>query len=562
MMFRNDPSSRSPSQLGQICGRLAGACLLALGLALVPATSSQALVNGVDQGETQATMDGLVRDIQDELRRLGFYQGPVDGVLGPMTNQAISEVQLASGWPVDGLPSRELLDHLYSQQDKAQALLDHLESDRIEQIDDAREMLAANEATQDLLSPVLGGPFLDSVAEENCANEPTTACLLDHAIAAAREMNDVERRSFAFLQIAEVQVAMGQVEAARQTLRRIRDPRYILSALDVLALGLSRQGRYQEALELIDVVPIVRIKLAGLDAVARAAHEAGVDTIVNRAINEAERTIESDEGAAINPWRLVEFAQMLQAVDRIDEAKVILDRATAATVAVTEVEARDRITPQIVTTLLMVDQLETARQLTAAIRTPDHRALAELALVRYLVDHGDYAGAHQVSAVIVPAEYRSLALAASAGGLDDAAAQTILAEALDAAREIAFKRRRDEAYAVIAQGQAASGNTAGALQTAELIEDDALKAGILFAMADDNAPLAMAARRAIDDVNQAYRLSLLQLHLAVELADAGDQNAADDSLDDAVANAFAVASDAERALALAQSAETLAAIRR
>lgn len=560
MTFPNDPSSRAPSQIGQTCGRLAGACLLAVGLAFAATGPAHAISSGVEQGQAQA--DSLVRDLQDELRRLGFYAGPVDGILGPMTNQAISEVQLAAGWPVDGLPSRELLDHLYSQQDKAQALLDHLENNRVEQIDDAREMLAASEATQDLLSPVLGGPFLDSVAEENCANEPTTACLLDHAIAAAREMNDVERRSFAFLQIAEVQVAMGQVEAARQTLRRIRDPRYIISALDVLALGLSNQGRYDEALELIDVVPIVRIKIAGLDAVARAAHEAGEQTVVSRAVAEARETIEGDEGTAINPWRLIEFAQMLHAVDRSDEAQAMLERASAATLAVTEVESRDRITPQIVTTLLMVDRLETAQQLTAAIRTPDHRALAELALVRYLVDHGDYGSAHQVSAAIVPAEYRSLALAASASGLDGVAARTILAEALDAAGEIPFKRRRDEAYAVIAQGQAAIGDSDAALETAELIGDDALKAGTLFAMADDNAPLALAARRALDDVNQAYRRSLLQLHLAVELADAGDQNAADDSLDDAVASAFQVASDAERALALAHSAETLAAIHR
>ncbi len=501
-----------------------------------------------------------MREIQEQLLRMGLYSGSVDGMLGPLTSHAIREVQEASGRPIDGEPSQDLLDHLRTQQGKAKALLDHIEVSRIDQINDARETLVSHEVTSDLLDPVVGGLFLDKSAQEACADNPTPACLLEHALAAARDMNDVEQRNFALLRIAEIQVRVGQVESARQTLRRIRDPRYILNALDVLAIGLSNQGRYDEALALIDVVPMPRVKLAGLDAIARAAHRAGNTDVVDQAIARARTATASDESDAANSWRMVELARLLDAVDRVDDALEVLDEAARLSAGIDDEETRDRITPEIVQQLLIHDRFDAALALTGTITTPRHSALAQLALVRYQVDRGQFSNAHQIAENIELAEYRSLALAASAGDLDDATAQRILAEALDAAREIPFKRRRDEALAVIAQGLAAAGDPDAALDTTDLIGDSSLRALTLFTMAGDNMPLSIAASRALDAVDQAYYRALLQVHLAVELADDGNQDAADETLDEAVDNAFAVQSDAYRALALARSAEAAAQI--
>lgn len=54
----------------------------------------------------------LVKDIQTELIRLGYDIGSVDGVNGPKTRSAISDVQIQLRMPADGTPSRKLLETL------------------------------------------------------------------------------------------------------------------------------------------------------------------------------------------------------------------------------------------------------------------------------------------------------------------------------------------------------------------------------------------------------------------------------------------------------------------
>jgi hypothetical protein len=54
----------------------------------------------------------LVADTQAALTRLGYNPGPVDGVYGPATADAISQYQYAYRLPADGRPSPQLLDHM------------------------------------------------------------------------------------------------------------------------------------------------------------------------------------------------------------------------------------------------------------------------------------------------------------------------------------------------------------------------------------------------------------------------------------------------------------------
>lgn len=56
--------------------------------------------------------DDLVRATQSQLIRLGYLRGPADGVMGPMTSQAISQFETTAGMPVDGAPSPALLSRL------------------------------------------------------------------------------------------------------------------------------------------------------------------------------------------------------------------------------------------------------------------------------------------------------------------------------------------------------------------------------------------------------------------------------------------------------------------
>ncbi|MCK5374531.1 MAG: SEL1-like repeat protein, partial [Alphaproteobacteria bacterium] len=54
----------------------------------------------------------LIARTQNELMRRGFYPGPVDGMLGPMTRNSIETFQHAANLYVDGEPSIELLQYL------------------------------------------------------------------------------------------------------------------------------------------------------------------------------------------------------------------------------------------------------------------------------------------------------------------------------------------------------------------------------------------------------------------------------------------------------------------
>ncbi len=56
--------------------------------------------------------DPMVRQIQTELLRLGYYSGAVDGVAGASTRVAITAYERAEGLSTDGEASRQVLDHI------------------------------------------------------------------------------------------------------------------------------------------------------------------------------------------------------------------------------------------------------------------------------------------------------------------------------------------------------------------------------------------------------------------------------------------------------------------
>lgn len=58
--------------------------------------------------------DRLTQAVQVELNRLGYLNGPADGIPGPQTVGAIQSFQASHGMPVDGVPSPDLLDQMRS----------------------------------------------------------------------------------------------------------------------------------------------------------------------------------------------------------------------------------------------------------------------------------------------------------------------------------------------------------------------------------------------------------------------------------------------------------------
>ena len=67
------------------------------------------------EGATGEVDAATVRAIQSELQRDGYNVGPVDGRAGPKTRGAIRDYERENHLPVDGSPSRSLLDHMRSR---------------------------------------------------------------------------------------------------------------------------------------------------------------------------------------------------------------------------------------------------------------------------------------------------------------------------------------------------------------------------------------------------------------------------------------------------------------
>ncbi|HKW54852.1 MAG TPA: peptidoglycan-binding domain-containing protein [Stellaceae bacterium] len=77
-----------------------GADTLALNAVHKEKTAASGALSDVglaSSGSSQASQGHLVRDAQRELQREGLYRGPLDGVLGPETKQAIAAYQAREG---------------------------------------------------------------------------------------------------------------------------------------------------------------------------------------------------------------------------------------------------------------------------------------------------------------------------------------------------------------------------------------------------------------------------------------------------------------------------------
>ena len=57
-----------------------------------------------------------VRELQERLQELGYYQGEVDGQFGPGTKEAVVAFQARNGLDADGLAGEETQKVLYSEE--------------------------------------------------------------------------------------------------------------------------------------------------------------------------------------------------------------------------------------------------------------------------------------------------------------------------------------------------------------------------------------------------------------------------------------------------------------
>ncbi len=74
-----------------------------VGSVTVPARTTASTIEKSSAGSSK----GTTREIQQALKNAGFYQGAVDGKLGPQTRAAIKEFQRVHGLTDDGVVGRQ-----------------------------------------------------------------------------------------------------------------------------------------------------------------------------------------------------------------------------------------------------------------------------------------------------------------------------------------------------------------------------------------------------------------------------------------------------------------------
>lgn len=79
-----------------------------------------------EEPKAKQRSDDLVLAVQAALRRVGYYNGPLDGLAGPQTRRAILDFQAASGEPETGEASLDLLAELKSAKREERTSLEEL----------------------------------------------------------------------------------------------------------------------------------------------------------------------------------------------------------------------------------------------------------------------------------------------------------------------------------------------------------------------------------------------------------------------------------------------------
>ncbi len=270
------------------------------------------------KGDEIGAPSELVRHLQQMLGKMGFYTGEADGRMNERLRDSIEAYQRATGRNPDGKVSKQLAEHMETQ-DKVGTMLERLETVRDEKIAVARQSLLEREETRHLLNKDGDKEFADPTRDSSgCFATPSERCLLTEAVESAKAIFKPELRDWAYGEILVSQAKAGMIDEAIATVRRIGDARLIVVALRDISRALAQQNRLKEAREVAELIPDRAKRLEALSAIVEVML---VKDGKRTAQDTAEEIIKDARGLDDMLKRITIDAQMAAVISKAGNAK-------------------------------------------------------------------------------------------------------------------------------------------------------------------------------------------------------------------------------------------------
>ena len=442
--------------------------------------------------------DPLVERMQKALGAIDLFKGPVDGILGPKTEEAIRTFQRRTGIRPDGIVTKELVESAETAP-QVNLLLERLDQARERKTEAARQALLSHPATRNLLgsgdSAGVADPTRDASA---CFRNPTAGCLLNEAAESAKAIHKDDMRDWALGEILAAQAKAGMTREAMLTVSRIHDPRLIMVALRSIAEGQAAAGRMDDALAAAGVIPDALKRAEALAAIAAIQAKNGDAEGARQAAHQLVGALKDIE----QTFKRVAFhAQAAAVLVRNGDGpggRASLEAAqTLARTAVTA-EKRGAALRHVAAALAEMGEPGQALDILKDVGDESDRTSVLVAAATAEADAGNAVGARAIADTIEAARYRAVVLSRIAvaqattvvgegGGIEEA--HRTIDEALAITKKIRFPYARSFAGSHIAMALMEIGRMAGgdafqqAIAAAKNIKDDPLRAQTLWTVA-------------------------------------------------------------------------------
>lgn len=431
----------------------------------------------------------LIHRVQTALAAMGLYKGNITGKMDALTERAIRDYQRRKGFPQTGILDEALVEQIEVAVN-VNNLLDQLTIARQARRDSAREALLNHPATRDLITDSLKDETANAARDASqCFLDPTVRCLLDEALESAKAVPRDEMRNWAFGELLVAQARAGLGEAARDTVRRISDPRLIISALGQIAQTEALSGSDEEALTAATIIPDVVERVEAYANIAEIAASADRVLGATAAIAHLRQDVRAIGSDARRIAYLARGSIILHGLGFERDAKVLLSNLNVQAQTLDDEARRDSAFRHIARALVLNGDMAMANEVLAQIVKSSERTPVMISTAEAQLQIGDDHAALTTARAIDAARFRSVVLATIARGRAEAGQRVEAFKILETAHSdketIRFPFARDYATSQIALAYAAIGSTGTppdaamfvrAARTAEEIKDNRLRA--------------------------------------------------------------------------------------